>query len=96
MKIEDLHTELNSAVQSVATQRAYVEKLVEMSDEGTTEIRVFDEANQVWTVAPLADWHATQNAKLVELIAYQGSLSDIYDQLQALLDDAPKTVAVPK
>ena len=94
MKVEDLPTKLEAAVQKVESQQAYVDKLDEQLNEGVTEIKVFDDANQVWTMIPLTGWHTTQRAKLVALMTYQGSLSGIYTQLQALLDKALKGVVV--
>ena len=95
MKVEELPTELEAVVQKVESQQAYVDKLVAQVNEGATEIKVFDDANQVWTMIPLTDWNTTQHAKLVALMTYQGSLSGIYTQLQALLDEALKGVVVP-
>lgn len=95
MKVEELPTELEAVVQKVESQQAYVDKLVAQFNEGVTEIKVFDDANQVWTMISLTDWHTTQHAKLVALMTYQGSLSGIYTQLQALLDEALKGVVVP-
>ena len=95
MKVEELPTELEAVAQKVESQQAYVDKLVAQVHEGVTEIKVFDDANQVWTMIPLTGWHTTQRAKLVALMTYQGSLSGIYTQLQALLDEALKGVVVP-
>ena len=95
MKVEELPTELEAVVQKVESQQAYVDKLAAQFNEGVTEIKVFDDANQVWTMISLADWHATQHAKLVALMAYQGSLSGIYAQWHALLDEALKGVVAP-
>ena len=72
-----------------------MDKLAAQFNEGVTEIKVFDDANQVWTMISLTDWHATQHAKLVALMAYQGSLSGIYAQWHALMDEALKGVVVP-
>ena len=94
MKVEELPTELEAVVQKVESQQAYVDKLVAQVHECVTEIKVFDDANQVWTMICLTDWHTTQHAKLVALMNYQGSLSVIYTQLQALLDKALKGVGV--
>ena len=95
MKVEELPTELEAVVQKVESQQAYVDKLAAQFNEGVTEIKVFDDANQVWTMNSLADCHATQHAKLVALMTYQGSLSGIYAQWHALLDEALKGVVVP-
>ena len=95
MKVEELPTELEAVVQKVESQQAYVDKLAAQFNEGVTEIKVFDDANQVWTMISLADWHATQHAKLVALMTYQGSLSGIYAQWHALMDEALKGVVVP-
>ena len=95
MKVEELHTKLEEVVQKVESQQAYVDKLVAQVHECVTEIKVFDDANQVWTVICLTNWHTTQHAKLVALMTYQGSLSCIYAQFQALLDEALKGVVVP-
>ena len=95
MKIEELPTELEAVVQKVESQQAYVDKLVEQFNEGVTEIKVFDDANQVWTIISLTDWYATQHAKLIALMTYQGSLSGVYAHLQALLDGDLKGVVVP-
>lgn len=95
MKVEELPTELEAVVQKVESQQAYVDKLVAQFNESVTEIKVFDDANQVWTMISLTDWQTTQHAKLVALMTYQGSLSGIYTQLQALLDEALKGVVVP-
>lgn len=95
MKVEELPTELEAVVQKVESQQAYVDKLVAQFNESVTEIKVFDDANQVWTMISLTDWHTAQHAKLVALMTYQGSLSGIYTQLQALLDEALKGVVVP-
>lgn len=95
MKVEELPTELEAVVQKVESQQAYVDKLAAQFNEGVTEIKVFDDANQVWTMISLADWHATQHAKLVALMTYQGSLSGIYAQWHALLVEALKGVVVP-
>ena len=94
MKVEELPTELEAVVQKVESQQAYVDKLVAQVNEGATEIKVFDDANQVWTMIPLTVWLTTQRAKLGALTTYQGSLSGIYTQLQALLDKALKGVGV--
>ena len=95
MKVEELPTKLEAVVQKVESQQAYVDKLVAQFNKGVTEIKVFDDANQVWTMISLADWRTTQHAKLVALMTYQGSLSGIYTQLQALLDEALKGEVVP-
>ena len=92
MKVEELPTKLEAVVQKVESQQAYVDKLVAQVNEGVTEIKVFDDANQVWTMIPLTVWHTTQRAKLVALMTYQGSLSGTYTQLQALLDKVLKGV----
>ena len=95
MKVEELPTKLEAVFQKVESQQAYVDKLVAQLHEGVTEIKVFDDANQVWTMISLTDWHTTQHAKLVALMTYQGSLSCICTQFQALLDEALKGVVVP-
>ena len=95
MKVEELPTELEAVVQKVESQQAYVDKLVAQFNEGVTEIKVFDDANQVWVMIPMKGWHTAQYAKLVALMTYQGSLSGIYAQLQALLDKVLKGVVVP-
>ena len=94
MKVEELPTKLEAVIQEVESQQAYVDKLVAQFNEGVTEIKVFDDANQVWTMIPLTGWHTTQRAKLVALMTYHAALSGIYTQLQALLDKALKGVGV--
>ena len=47
MKVGELPTELEAVFQKVESQQAYVDKLVAQVNEGATEIKVFDDANQV-------------------------------------------------
>lgn len=95
INIQDLPAYVQTVAASVARQQTYVELLAQMYQDGARQVKLFDDANNIWVYVPIEPyWQIHQNL-LLEQMAFNTSLSTAQTAGQVAVNTALEGVKEP-